>query len=40
MLERIVERTYDYDANGNALSSTDTKGQVTTIEYDELGRVV
>lgn len=35
-----VTTTYQYDAVGNLLSTTDALGGVTTSEYDALGRVV
>ncbi|WP_329586290.1 DUF6531 domain-containing protein [Kitasatospora sp. NBC_01250] len=34
-----VTATFDYDPNGNLLTSTDALGAVTTREYDEQGRL-
>jgi RHS repeat-associated protein len=32
--------TYDYDANSNLISQTDTKGQTALMEYDAINRLV
>ncbi|MCG8450021.1 MAG: DUF6531 domain-containing protein, partial [Pirellulales bacterium] len=39
LLERVVSRSFTYDANGNLASETDTLGHTTDYTYDELDRV-
>ena len=39
-IERVVERKFQYDANGNLVKSFDELGRATTHTYDELDRLI
>ncbi len=38
-IERLAQRTFTYDSNGNLESETDSLGRTTDFAYDEIGRL-